>query len=118
VQIVVSDVAQDKILFGTSSKILLTKGLSDAKSGTLKNRFAAYLTGFLVGKKMKEKVKEAIVDIGMHRNIQKSRVYAAVKGAKDAGLVVACSETALPEEKEIARTAEMQKLLADIKKKI
>lgn len=116
VQLVTSEVAQDRTLYGTSSRILLSKGWSEAKTGSLKSRAAAYLLGFLVGKKVK--VKEAIVDIGMHRNIQKSRVYAAVKGARDAGLAVICSETALPDEKEIAHTAELQKLLEDIRKKL
>lgn len=115
VQIVVTEAAQDKTVFGTSSKILLANGWSEARAGSLKSLAAAYLTGFLVGKRVKERVPEVIVDIGMHRNIQKSRIYAAVRGARDAGLAVACSETALPDENEIARTKEMQELLSNVK---
>jgi len=88
VQIVESNNAQDKVLFGVTSKILLAKGWPKEKSGSLKSLAASYLTGLLVGKEAKEKTKEAILDFGMHRNIQKSRLYAVLKGIVDSGLKI------------------------------
>jgi large subunit ribosomal protein L18 len=97
VQIVTSDIAQDKVLAGLSSKILLTKGMPPEQAGSLKSLGAAYLTGYLLGKKALEAgIKEAIVDTGMHIHVKNSRIYAAVKGAADAGLKVPHSEKVLP----------------------
>ena len=95
-QIVESDIAQDRILIGTDSKVLLTKGWSKEKSGSLKSLPAAYLTGLLLGNLAKGKVKEAILDMGMHRNVSKSRIYAALKGALDSGLDIPHSSDSLP----------------------
>lgn len=116
VQIVTSNLAQDSIVFGTSSKVLLTKGWPEAQAGGLKSLPAAYLTGFFVGKQVKGKIKEAIVDIGMHRNIQKSRVYAVVKGIVDAGLPVAHGEEALPSEKDFERNTKTRETFTKVKK--
>ena len=97
VQIVKSETAQDKILTGNTSKVLLSNGLPQESSGSLKSLGAAYLTGFLVGKQsLKLGVNEAILDSGMTRNVKNSRIYAALKGAVDAGLKVPHSDKVLP----------------------
>ncbi|KHO55772.1 MAG: large subunit ribosomal protein L18 [archaeon GW2011_AR21] len=58
---------------------------------------AAYLTGFLCGKKALVKgVKEAILDIGLVENIKGNRCFAALKGAIDAGLKMPADEKAFP----------------------
>ena len=63
---------------------------------------AAYLTGLLAGKKAADKkFKKAIVDLGLQTPSQGSRIYAAVKGAKDAGLEINCSDEALPADDRI-----------------
>ncbi|MHA1594656.1 MAG: 50S ribosomal protein L18 [Candidatus Baldrarchaeia archaeon] len=50
---------------------------------------AAYLVGLLVGlKALKKGIKKAILDIGLHRPSKGCRVFAALKGAVDAGLEV------------------------------
>jgi large subunit ribosomal protein L18 len=60
---------------------------------------AAYLTGLLIGKRALEKgVREAILDMGLYPSIKGSRIYAVVKGARDAGLRVPCDEEMLPSE--------------------
>lgn len=60
---------------------------------------AAYLTGFLCGTRAKKKkVSDAILDIGLYRSTKGSRVFAALKGALDAGLKVPHSEDVLPDE--------------------
>ena len=96
-QIVISDIAQDKIVVGLTSKSLLEKGWPKELSGCLKNLSAAYLTGFLLGKAaQKEKIHSAILDIGMNRNVPKSRLYSALKGAIDSGLKIPHKPESLP----------------------
>lgn len=61
------------------------------------NMPAAYLTGLLIGKKAKAKgVGNAILDIGLNTRGSGSRIFAAAKGALDAGLVIPIGENALP----------------------
>lgn len=62
---------------------------------------AAYLTGFLCGQKAKGKVREAVMDIGLHHSVKGSRIYAALKGALDAGIRIPHSEGILPSEERI-----------------
>jgi len=95
-QIVESSLALDKTLLKVSSKDLLEKGWPKEKVGSLKSLPASYLTGFLLAKKLKGKVKESILDIGLHRNVSGSRLYATLKGASDAGLKITHNEKALP----------------------
>ena len=95
-QIVTSETAQDKVILTVNSKDLLAKGWPGKKKGSLKSLPAAYLTGFLIGKKAKPLVKEIILDAGMHRNIHGSRIYSLVKGAIDAGLNIPVDEKILP----------------------
>ncbi len=60
---------------------------------------AAYLTGLLAGlKALKLGIKEAIPDIGLHRPIKGTRVFAAIKGGIDAGLKIPCSPEMFPPE--------------------
>jgi large subunit ribosomal protein L18 len=102
VQIIESTIAQDKVIVGLSSKDLLEKGWPKEELGGLKNLTAAYLTGFLLAKEAEKKhIKEAIFDIGMNRNVHKSRIYAALKGALDAGLKVNHDPQALPTDEQI-----------------
>ena len=97
VQIVTSEIAQDKVVAGMNSKVLLSKGLPEESSGSLKSLGAAYLTGFLLGKKaLSSGVKEAILDMGMYQNIKNSRIYAALKGVVDSGLKVPHNPAVLP----------------------
>lgn len=95
-QIVNSKESQDFTVTYTNSKELEKY---DWKSG-FKNLPAAYLTGFLAAKKAeKQKVKEAIVDIGLQRSTKGSRIYAVIKGAIDGGLRVSCPEEMFDEER-------------------
>ncbi len=63
---------------------------------------AAYLTGFLAAKRALEAgIKEAVLDIGRYTSTKGSRLYAALKGAIDAGLQVPHSEEILPDDERI-----------------
>lgn len=58
---------------------------------------AAYLTGLLAGQRAKAGgIAEAILDIGLHARGAGSRIFAAAKGALDAGLTIPHEKTALP----------------------
>jgi len=65
----------------------------------LDNIPAAYLTGLMAGKVAKAKgVNEAVLDMGLYISTKGSRVYAAVKGAVDAGLKINCDPEMFPAE--------------------
>jgi len=69
---------------------------------SFKNLPAAYLTGYLVGKRaIKKGIKEAILDIGLYPSTKGSRLYAVLKGALDAGLKIPHSPDILPSEERI-----------------
>ncbi len=117
-QLVSADNAQDKVLVSVTSKDLLSKGLDADLSGSLKSKAAAYLTGYMLAKTSKGKVKEAILDLGMNRNIHKSRLYAVVGGAIEGGLEIAHSKEAIPTQEEVKSTGKLSKTFDKIKEKI
>jgi large subunit ribosomal protein L18 len=64
---------------------------------------SAYLTGFLLGKKaLISKLDGAILDIGFHKSVKGSKIYAVVAGALDAGLDVSCGKEILPSKERIS----------------
>jgi len=70
--------------------------------GSTKNISAAYLTGFLCGKKaLNEGVDKAILDIGLKSPTKGTKVFAILKGAVDAGLYVPHGDAILPDEERI-----------------
>jgi len=90
--------------------------------GGSKNTSAAYLTGFLCGKKALAKgVNSAVLDIGLKPSVKGSKVFATLKGAVDAGLEVPHGDSIIPDEDRISgeHIAEYAKLLSeeDIKKR-
>src|SRR3989338_1493395 len=62
---------------------------------------AAYLVGFLLGKRASTKFNDAILDIGLNKSVKGSRIYAVVAGALDAGLKVPHSKEILPSKERI-----------------
>jgi len=117
-QIVESHIAQDKVLFGASTQDLLEKGWPKENTGSLKSRPAAYLLGLLIAKKAKGKIKEAILDLGLQRNVPGSRLYAVVKGAIDGGLSIPHSAESLPSSDLINSNEKLQKAFNSVKEKI
>lgn len=97
-QIIKSKLGGDETLITVTSKKLADYGW---RAG-FKNTPAAYLTGFLAGLLAKKKgIGKAVVDIGLHRAVKGSKVFAAVKGFIDAGVEVAASEGVFPDEDRI-----------------
>lgn len=98
-QIVESKEANDFTKVYANSKELTSLGWKFS----FKNIPACYLTGLLLGKKIKEKkIKKIILDTGMIPSTKESKVYAVVKGIKDVGIEIPCSDKVLPNEKRIS----------------
>lgn len=113
VQVVKPEVKGDRVLAQATGRELRTK-FGWPASG--KNTPAAYLVGYLAGlRALKAGVKEAILYIGLHRAVKGARVFAALKGALDAGLKVPHSSEILPSEERIKglHIAKYAKMLKD-----
>ena len=83
--------------------------------GPCGNISAAYLTGLLVGQRAKTNgISEAILDIGLYARGPGSRIFAAAKGAVDAGLTVPHDEKVFPPLERVkgAHVVEYSKRLA------
>ena len=94
VQVITYSKTGDTTVASAVSKELAKYGWN----GSHKNMPSAYLTGLICGVRATKKINEAIADIGLHSPIHGSRVFAAVKGAIDAGLKINVDEIALPKE--------------------
>jgi len=96
VQILTPGMTGDKVISSAHSRYLIEKGWK----GSRKSVPAAYLTGYLAGKKAISKgAKDAILYTGTKRYTQ--RMAAALKGIIDAGLKVPASEDTFPPEDRI-----------------
>ncbi len=95
VQILTPGMTGDTVIASAHSRYLLEKGWK----GSRKSVPAAYLTGYLAGKKaLSQGAKDAILYTGTRRYTQ--RVAAALKGVVDSGLQVPSdSETFPPDER-------------------
>jgi large subunit ribosomal protein L18 len=83
--------------------------------GATGNISSAYLTGLLCGfKALNQGVEKAVLDVGLHNPSKGSRIFAALKGALDAGLKVPFDKVMLPDEKRITglHIVEYAKLLS------
>ena len=100
-QIVESKLAQDKVLYSVNTKDLLGLGWPEDKKGSLKSLSAAYLGGYLLGKKAKDLKSKIILDSGLIPSTKGSRVYAVVKGIAEAGIDINCSDEVIPEKEKI-----------------
>ncbi len=97
VQLVEYEPNGDKVIFTLMTKHLKKFGW---KGGN--NLPSAYLLGLLAGfEALRRGIKEAILDIGLHISIPKNKIYAVVKGCRDAGLNVPAREDVLPDEDRI-----------------
>lgn len=96
VQILKPEMKGDKVLASAHSRYLVEKGWK----GSRKNVPAAYLTGYLAGKKaLANGVKDAILYTGTRKYTQ--RMAAALKGVVDAGLEVPSDPETFPAEERI-----------------
>ncbi|MBS3063128.1 MAG: 50S ribosomal protein L18 [Candidatus Diapherotrites archaeon] len=60
---------------------------------------AAYLTGYLCGKKAKKQsLLEAVLDIGLLTPVHGSTIFAVLRGVVDSGVGVACDKEVFPSD--------------------
>ena len=65
---------------------------------------AAYIAGFLIGKKSVNDIKEKVIlDTGLIPNTKGSKIYSAVKGISDAGIDISYTEKVIPENERIEK---------------
>lgn len=96
VQLINPKVNGDQIIVSVNTKELQAKYGWKAGTGNLP---AAYLVGYLAGKKALSKgIEQAIVDIGLYPCVNGSRILAAIKGALQAGLKIPVDENILPDD--------------------
>jgi len=98
-QIVKAEVKGDRVITLAHSGELAKKygWLGDAG-----NISAAYLTGLLCGfKAVSQGIDEVVLDTGLNYPSKGSRIFAALKGALDAGLTLPFDNEKLPDEKRI-----------------
>jgi large subunit ribosomal protein L18 len=116
-QIVESKVANDFVLIGKNTKDLLGLGWPAEKSGSLKSKAAAYSLGLVIAKLAKEKkIINVIVDIGMYRNVHKSRVYSVIAGAIAGGLKLNATEKVIPSKEELTTDEKIIKFIEKLNK--
>jgi len=93
VQLVASGEKGDKVLAAADSKELSKYGWN-AGGGNIP---AAYLTGYLLGLRVKKTTPRVVLDMGLRVSTRGAGIYAAVKGMIDAGLDVPHDEKILPD---------------------
>jgi large subunit ribosomal protein L18 len=101
----------DKILFTVDSTRLNKYGWKGSTSGIS----AAYLTGLLFGHVSEGKIKEGVIDVGLHSITKGTRLPAAIKGIVDSGINVPHSAEIFPKEDVINGTV-VSKYSAELKK--
>ena len=114
VQILKPEITGDKVIASAHSRFLI----KDGWKGSRKNIPAAYLTGYLAGKRALSKgIDNAIIYSGTRKYTQ--RMAAVVKGVIDTGLKVpADNETFPPEERINGEHLKVKNDIASIKSKI
>jgi len=100
VQIIKAETTGDQVMVSAHSRELVkTYGWN----GNCGNLPAAYLTGLLCGSRaLVQGVKKAVLDIGLESPSRGARVFAALKGVLDAGVMVPHNESMLPDNHRIS----------------
>jgi large subunit ribosomal protein L18 len=98
IQLVTAEMEGDKTLVAANSAELEKYGYK----GSTSNTPAAYLTGMLFAAKAKKaQYDSAILDIGLNRATPGARVFAALKGAVEAGLEIPHGEEIFPSDERV-----------------
>lgn len=113
VQLVKYEPNGDRVLYGLTSRALADLGWKHS----FKCVPAAYLTGLLIAKKIKElKIDSLVPDFGLHVSTKGSRLYAVLKGLLDAGIKINVDPEMLPKEDRIYGKHIDESLKADVDK--
>ena len=108
----------DNVIVTATTRELVNHGWNISR----RNTPAAYLLGYLIGLKAKNKnIPEAVYDVGLHRTTKGAIIFAALKGAIDAGLKIPHSTELYPSEDRIKgihlKNVPFEKTLTNIKNK-
>ena len=118
-QYVTTKEAKDKIEIGITSKSLEKYGWPKESEGSLRSLTAAYLTGFLIGKKIiKEKKKAPVFDLGMVSSASKTRPYAFLKGLIDSGVKMSHKDSGIFPDEERIKGKHLKKDFSNLFEKI
>lgn len=97
-QLISFDTKGDRIIASYHSTKLKKLGWTHST----KNLPAAYLTGYALGTiALKDGLGAAVLDTGLIQTVGGSKIFAALKGAIDAGMKIPCSADILPTEDRI-----------------
>ncbi|MHC1626294.1 MAG: 50S ribosomal protein L18 [Methanoculleaceae archaeon] len=95
IQLVEAKIEGDRTLVAAYSPELRKFGYK----GYTANTPAAYLTGMLFAEKaLSQGYRRAVLDIGLHRATRGARVFAALRGAVEAGMEIPHGESVLPDD--------------------
>lgn len=98
-QVIRAEIVGDEVLVSADSSELAKRF---GWLGNCSNSPSAYLTGLLCGfRALASGVKEAVLDIGLRSPTKGSRVFAALKGVLDSGVLVPHDEGVLPSEERV-----------------
>ncbi|HSV41885.1 MAG TPA: 50S ribosomal protein L18 [Methanomassiliicoccales archaeon] len=115
IQFIEYDAQGDRVIVTAHSRELQEMGW-DKATGNLP---AAYLTGYLAGKKAKAQgVESAVLDIGLKVPAKGSNIFAALKGMVDAGVDIPHGKEVLPADDRLMGKHigdDVKKLVLDIK---
>jgi len=99
-QVIEAKATGDRVVVSANSRELSEKY---GWQGSCGNLSAAYLTGLLCGcRAVASGIKEMVLDIGLHTPSRAARVFAALRGAIDTGLVVPHDKGVLPDDSRIS----------------
>lgn len=99
VQIIVPKIGGDVVVSSSSARLLVKKFGWKYHTGNIP---AAYLVGLVAGlEATKKNIREAVLYVGRCAVTKGSRIFAAVKGAIDAGLSIPCSNEMFPSTERI-----------------
>lgn len=100
IQVIEAQASGDRVVVSASSRELSGKY---GWRGSCGNLSASYLTGLLCGYRAVDSgIKEAVLDIGLQTPSRGARVFAALKGVIDAGMVVPHDKNVLPDDSRIS----------------
>jgi large subunit ribosomal protein L18 len=90
----------DVIRAGATGKDVRAAGCTAISAKSLPG---SYLTGYIAGLRAKKAgITHAIVDLGMQTSTKGNRLYAAIKGAVDAGLDIPVGEDMFPAQERLS----------------
>jgi large subunit ribosomal protein L18 len=96
IQIISSKESKDVVMQSVFTKELMDYGWPKDMQGSLKSLSAAYLGGYLIGKKASSLKERVILDTGLAPNTKGSRIYAVIKGISDSGITINFDENIIP----------------------